>query len=170
MGGLISADAFCKLLKLKSSSIKLSAPLSDDEDLDSKKTKHLSLASADLDFSELTNRISSPTKKNDESTEETKGDFGEESTSWFSGWWSTPAEKNGPIVQPMVASDDLKSFPIELEENEKLEEEEYQEPDCSARIFEPGSVNIIAIMAFDAPFYGIESIIIIIRASTYCFY
>ncbi|KAJ3345960.1 hypothetical protein HDU91_007179 [Kappamyces sp. JEL0680] len=152
MGGLISTDAFRKILKLNRPVLALEEPPSYLEP-SSTKSKHLSLASASLELHDLKNKNSREDLEHGQAKDTVPPETASEAATdaWYSGWWTTSngEEEKNKREAVLVADDTLESFPVEAGVDDKQ-----SEAAPASQPLESGTVKILAILAFDSPFYG----------------
>ena len=211
MGGLIATDAFRKLLALRrKNSRACTAALAgveknaeeEEEERALVKSKHLSIASADVDLRDFTLHEASKAATTDEKDATTstispstttpttdlpsnpesiqlqeKADQKPEasSSSWFSSsyWWpgstnTTPSSNNSAarVGDPIVSDgESLESFPVEAvdpqqqqdDDSQELNQEKVRLQTTQRPNLTTTDVNIISIICFDSPFYGLST-------------
>lgn len=209
MGGLIATDAFRKLLALRrKNSLACTAALAVEKNADEEeeeralvKSKHLSIASADVDLRDFTLHEASNAATTDEKDAKTtttsattdlpssptsiqleeKADQKPEASSWFSSsyWWpgstNTTTSNNSAAraVDPIVSDgESLESFPVEAVDpqqqkdvdsqellllKQEKEEEKVRLKTTPRPNLTSTDVNIISIICFDSPFYGLST-------------
>jgi hypothetical protein len=165
MGGLIVADAYQKVLSHQSKKLPIETPL------DHKKS--FSMASADIAIDDLTKITFTEDKKDiteiKETLDQEKKDSNDSKSGWFGSFWTKSKDSNDQgedkeQYEIPVADETLTSLPVEPE----LEDErnhEYTSNTKTGYLDKSSNINIIAIICFDSPFYGLNSNVFTVAAS-----
>ena len=164
MGGLIATDTFIKLFELKKTlqPSKVMGQNAKGPKEDSEEKHHFCIAEADVDPQVL--------EKNNHSSS-TPVDAPQES-SWYSSilntFWSSSSGASKDVPEKVIVADQdtLNSFPVDQEsvhsDKDPLENQSNQNT-----VLGETRVNIIAIICFDTPFFGLESTVFTKGATDY---
>ncbi|KAJ3323588.1 hypothetical protein HDV06_001612 [Boothiomyces sp. JEL0866] len=152
MGGLIAADAWRKIQKLQSND-----PIIPDT------TKEFQMASAEYQISKEENEqlTQIEEEKINQANETIKEQVKEkeESSGWFSGWWSSKSEdeKLEQVMEPVTVDINAPEAPSPYPKDVQLFNNSQTQLKKGIKDFGKAKINLVALISFDSPFYGLNS-------------
>ncbi|KAJ3314108.1 hypothetical protein HDV04_001139 [Boothiomyces sp. JEL0838] len=152
MGGLIAADAWRKIQKLQSND-----PIIPDT------TKEFQMASAEYQISKEENEQLSQKEEeklnqaNETIKEQAKEK--EQSSGWFGSWWSSKSEeeKLEQVMEPVTVDINAPEAPSPYPKDVELFSSSQMQLKKGIKDFGKAKINLVALISFDSPFYGLNS-------------
>ncbi|KAJ3275144.1 hypothetical protein HDV01_001283 [Terramyces sp. JEL0728] len=151
MGGLIAADAWRKIQKLQSND-----PIIPDT------TKEFQMASAEYQISKEETELleQKEEEKINQANETIKEQVKEKDNSgWFGGWWSSKSEeeKLEQVMEPVKVDINAPEAPSPYPKDVELFNNVQTQLRKGIRDYGKAKINLVALISFDSPFYGLNS-------------